>query len=361
MRSYNKLVIEYIEDYSKKRINQTSNSIAHICSMSNISEVDLIRLVDDISTKARIGIHFHPYRLNSQFKSVLELLIESGLYKNQFETKISNGSLTAFKGGKRDQWENVLFNDLFSSNEIAISDRPKYGALDLLGHSDGPSPRFGSCYFLLKPKLTEYATFTYMDSYINPKEKGTIRYFDEILSCLLLECFERDYALGERNIRPHQLIKKISAYLNADFSSLELQVPTRNLNHYIEAQIHTPIVLKNDVDVLVADLAYKNTRYEEILNVLCDKYLIELKWNEGFELEVANVPDHFRGASMPELAQQIAIDNKINAYIIGEAEKSFMKKMADASAEQISSKLQELKYLWHVLVKYGNSLKRRTI
>jgi len=349
------LAIEYIEGYSKKRIDQVLDSIIHVCTMSNISENDINQLINNIKNKARIGIHFHPYRLNSESKNVLELLIESGIYKNQFETKISNGSLTAFEGGKRDLWENVLFNDLFSSNQISISARPKYGSLDLLGHSDGPSPRFGSCYFLLKPELSKYSTFTYLDSYTNPKEKGTINFFDEILSSLLLECFERDYALGEKNVRPHQLLKKIHDTLNSENLSLSFRPPQSNLNHYIEAQIHTQIFLETDVDFLIADPSFKHTEYEKRMHHLCDKYQIELKWNQGFQLDVANVPNHFRGNTMPILAEQIAIDKKINAYVIGQAEMNYTKEIKNHT--QLQSKLQGLKYLWHTVVNYGKSVK----
>lgn len=42
-------------------------------------------------------------------------------------------------------------------------------------HPDGPAPRFGSCYFLLSPKVSSRSTYTYLDSHQDPKEKGLMR------------------------------------------------------------------------------------------------------------------------------------------------------------------------------------------
>ena len=355
MRNYNKLAIDYIKTYAQERQDSAKAFIRHVCTMSDIDDGQLEQLKELIRTKARLGVHFHPYRLNKDLKTVLELLVDDGMYKNQFETQLSNGSLTAYKGGKRDVWENTLFGQIYENHEVPLSDHPKYGALDLLQHSDGPSPRFGSCFLVLKPHLTNYTTFSYLDSYSNPKEKGTIQYFDELLASLLVECFERSYAIGEKKIRPHQLVKKIIDCLNSTDQSYK-RTPKRNLNHYIEAQIHTPIDLKKDVDLLVVDACYKRTEFESLLHQLSEKYAVELKWNLGFELLASEVPPHFRGNKMPELAKKIAEKGKINAYVLGKMEQKYRAERMDENI--LNGKLQYLKYLWHILVQYGKTIEK---
>lgn len=42
-------------------------------------------------------------------KSVAEALFEQGVYKSQFETLLSNGSVSAYPGGERDLWEKRIF------------------------------------------------------------------------------------------------------------------------------------------------------------------------------------------------------------------------------------------------------------
>lgn len=354
MRKSNNLAIASIEQYAKKRVDQANESIQHISNMSNIHSEVINQLKSNIQSNARIGIHFHPYRKSKNGISVIEHLIESGYYKNQFETKISNGSLTAFKGGQRDIWENLLFDKVFEKNNIEISLRPKYGALSLIGHSDGPSPRFGSCYFLSNPRLCKYTTFTYLDSYFNPTEKGTIEIFDDIISSILSESFQRDATLGFKNIRPDKLIQHINKYLSGELD-LKFKTPlSRNLDHYIEAQIHTQISLLKDVEILVADKAYQKTEYEKQFIELCKNYHLKLIWNRGLELKTNNVPDNFRGAEMPIIAKEIAINNKINAYSIAKAENKISATSKDES--EIKKKNQLLKYLWHTLVKYGEPI-----
>lgn len=354
LRRYNKLAIDYIEAYSKKRIEYANDSIEHVIKMSNIKHYELVKLKEVIKKKARIAIHFHPYRIGKDSKTAIESMIEAGQYNNQFETTISNGSLTAFEGGKRDIWENLLFGQIYKESQIPNSLRPKYGSLALMGYSDGPSPRFGSCYFLIKPELSKYATFTYLDSYTNPKEKGTINFFEEILACLLSECFERDYALGKIAIRPDELVRKINQSLDQDYALGSEHPMSKNLDHYIEAQIHTEISLLNDVDYLIVDAAYRYTEYENLFKKVCELNHIELFWNEGRELEVKNIPANFRGSEMPTIAREIAVNNRINAYVLGLAERRYKEEIKDEEIRQ--DKNQQLKYLWHTLIKYGHPI-----
>lgn len=354
MRKYNKLAINYIEEYSKKRIASANSSIEHVIKMSNIKADEIVGLKETIKKKARIAIHFHPYRIGKNSKTAIESMIEVGQYNSQFETEISNGSLTAFKGGERDIWENLLFGQIYKENEIPNPLRPKYGSLRLISHSNGPSPRFGSCYFLMKPELSKYATFTYLDSYMNPKEKGTINFFEEMLACLLSECFERDYVIGENEIRPSGLVKKINQDLNQDYTFISKKRASKNLDHYIEAQIHTEISLKNDIDYLIADSAYRFTEYENLFKKVCELYSIILIWNKVHELEINDIPENFRGSEMPIIAKEIAINNKINAYVLGLAEKRYKEEIEEEAVRQ--DKNQKLKYLWHTLIKYGKPI-----
>jgi hypothetical protein len=131
-------------------------------------------------------LHFHPDRVDNQGRSVAQSLLECGYYRNQFETGVSNGKLSPHQGGPRDQWENQLFGG-YAATGIGSAERPKYGALDLLRHPDGPAPRFGSCYLVLKPAVCGRCTFSYLDSHRNPAERGTLAVFEDIFAALLTE------------------------------------------------------------------------------------------------------------------------------------------------------------------------------
>lgn len=63
------------------------------------------------------------------------------MYRSQFETRISNGGLTACAGGDRDAWEQSLFGGAYQAPGVLPTERPKYGGLNLLNHLNGACPR----------------------------------------------------------------------------------------------------------------------------------------------------------------------------------------------------------------------------
>ncbi|MEE6450870.1 DUF3626 domain-containing protein [Gottfriedia acidiceleris] len=348
------LAIENITKYARNYKFEAQSVINHILKMSNISEHTFKNAVSNLKVNARIGLHFHPDRPDSTMKTVAEALLEQGVYKSQFETGLSNGSVSAYSGGERDLWEMRIFGGAYQLVGTSNYQRPKYGALNLMLHPDGPAPRFGSCYFLLSPYVSNRSTYTYLDSHQDPKEKGTYEEFNIILAALLEESFVRDFAIGERNLTPVKLVNHLLDNLKNPFKYAANKEPNRNLNHYIEAQVHGDISLKEDVEVLVADPSFKNTSVGKILEQICQKYSINLYWHRGFELMVDEVPSDFRGPSMPSLAKRIAQNNYINANIIGTAVMN-LKLNPDTWSDRgnYNEILQELKLLWHVLVRYG--------
>lgn len=197
-----------------------------------------------------------------------------------------------------------------------------------------------------------------MDSHQDPKEKGTYEEFDDILAALMIETFLRDFAIGEKNLTPRKLVNHLLVNLERPFSDPSNKEPNRNLNHYIEAQVHGDISLKEDVEVLVADPSFKGTHIGRILEQICYEYSIDLYWHMGFALLVDEVPMDFRGPSMSSLAKRIARDDFIDVGMIGAAATD-LKRNPDSWNDRGTYKevLQELKLLWHVLVRYGKPLR----
>lgn len=348
------LALDYITNYARNHDHEAKEIIHHILKMSNIPSDVFNMAVLNLKNNARIGIHFHPDRPDSTMKSVAEALLEQGIYKSQFETLISNGSVSALPGGERDLWEKRMFGGAYQTEGTTIHQRPKYGALNVMLHSDGPAPRFGSCYFLLSPKVSSRSTFTFLDSHQEPKEKGTYEEFNMILAALLEESFSREFAIGERDLTPTKLINHLLVNLQNDVTPLVKKEQNRNLNHYIESQVHGDISLKEDVEVLVADPSFRETNIGTIFKELCLTYSIELYWHRGFVLKVDEVPSDFRGPSMPSLAARIAQTNCIHASVIGCAVMDLHRNPQNWKERgSFREVLQELKLLWHVLVRYG--------
>ena len=129
----------------------------------------------------------------------------------------------------------------------------------------------------------------------------------------------------------------------------------RVLDTQIEAQVHGPVDLRQDVRLLVADPAFAGTDTGTTLRAISQRYGFPLRWHHGFRLRVEEVPGDFRGPAMPSLARRIArADGILDAAVIGSAETAF--KPDPEICRDWGSRadvLQHLKQLWHVLVHFG--------
>ncbi|WP_087024248.1 DUF3626 domain-containing protein [Thaumasiovibrio subtropicus] len=348
--------IHYVENYAQSLMQKAQSEVNHILAMSDVSPQALQASLSNIAAHARVCAHFHPDRLtttaDNQTVNVVQSLLQSGRYVSQFESRISNGKLDPSAKGERADWENHLFGDHFT--QASLPERPKYGALNIAQHADGPCPRFGSCFFVFAPDVTQRSTFSFGDSHLAPPIRGTINHFLPLLAAMLNESFERETCLGLSDIRPKSIINDVLTTLG----KCETEVQNAgNLDHYIEAQIHGDLRLADDVTHLVADSSYRGTPIERDLQTLCERYDIVLQWRQGYQLTLSEVPTDFRGPSMPEIAKQIAEFTQqptLNAHALGQYVNHRYQAVGTASAMDIAAALQPYKLLWHVLVRYGS-------
>ncbi|MGY3615772.1 DUF3626 domain-containing protein [Bradyrhizobium sp. USDA 10063] len=367
--------LRHVEAVARRAQGGARARIADVLARSGCHPNQYVQALECIREHARIVLHFHPDRLGSKSMTVAEALLEDGTYRNQFETGISSGSLSAFPGGERDVWEKKLFASAYHAEEVNNSDRPKYGALELVRFPDGPIPRFGSCYFILRRSVAERTSFTFMGSE-DPhatERLGTFNHMDSIMEALFVEIEKggmarppwppyRTPTLGVTELTVHRLLNILLelAHPRKDPAS---EKPGRVLDTGIEAQVHGPIDLRCDLELLVADPSFALTDTGAVLGEIARRYDIPLRWHCGFQLAVLDVPDNFRGEAMPRLARRIAaINGTLDAAVIGCAAASLHRHpevWQDWGNREDT--LQHLKQLWHVLVHYGTAPERRGI
>ncbi|AGZ42535.1 DUF3626 domain-containing protein [Actinoplanes friuliensis] len=269
---------------------------------------------------ARITVSFHPDRRLRDGRTVAEHLATEGVYRSQFETGISNGGLTARPGGDRERWEHRMFAGAYPSSVTA--GRPVYGGLNLAGHPDGASPRFGSCHLVLRPEVAARATFSHGDSVTEPTIVGTSDTFGGIHAALLEQVARTGSALGVAAGSAEEWVAALGESRTA---------AGRTLDDYVEAQIHGGVDLTTDVEAVVADPSFSGTPTAAHL-----ARLAPLSFHPGFELAPAEFPDHLRGPEAPQLARSLGVD-VIDAAVLGRAD----------------TDPQLIKYLWHILVLLG--------
>jgi hypothetical protein len=264
-------------------------AIDHVASLSTGGVID---------QGLRVTLNFHPDRMIKR-KPILRLLAQDRIYRSQFETGASNGGLTAHPGGDRWMWERRIFGGAY--DQADASERPKYGALNFRNRSVGAAPRFGSAHFRLTGEVLARTTFCFPDSVFDPENFGVA----------------------------------------SRMSLIELAVRSDHdlLDDYIEAQVHGPIHLEEDVEALVLDPCYRNSDVEELASSLpCP-----IEWHEGFRLSVVELRRHpeYRSPEYVTLGDKLARDGIIDARIIGDA----------ASAEMHDE--QSLKRVWHYVARFG--------
>ena len=321
----------------------------------------------NIRAHARVAVHFHPDRFGVKPITVAESLLYEGLYQNQFETGLSSGGRSAFPGGDRDRWERDLFGGAYHAPGVVASERPKYGALALVRHPDGPTPRFGSCYFVLRLSISRRCSFTFSGSEqtLAGERLGTVNRMDCVMAALFREVATGEGArvpwppfvaptLGIKNLTIPRLLDILCRELPLPPGDPSAETPGRVLDSCVEAQVHGPINLQHDVERLVIDPAFDGTATGETLNEISRKYAIPIQRHCGFQLPVDAVPDDFRGPAIPRLARRIAANGQVDAAVIGAAEAMLYSKpelWQDWGSHEET--LQHLKQLWHVLVQYG--------
>jgi len=320
---------------------------------------------------ARIVAHFHPDRFGGKPANVVDCLLVEGVYRNQFETGLSSGSPTAFAGGERDEWERTLFGGAYHNEGVPVSERPKYGSLELVRFPDGPAPRFGSCYLVLRGAGLR-TSITFMGSE-HPHAKnrvGTLAEPHAVMAALLAEIENgaiatpdwppfRAPTLGVPDLtvsRFYDLLKLLCEHR----PNPSLGGPGRVLDTGVEAQIHGPVILDRDIETLVADPAFEHTRIGQSLVELADKYGFDFEWHCGFRLRVRDVPDDFRGPAIPKIAERIAgRDGTLDAAVIGRAAACLHHDPQQWSEwGGYFDVLRLFRQLWHVLVHFGNRIER---
>lgn len=247
-----------------------------------------------------ITLNFHPDILIGG-RTMLDLLAESGTYRSQFETGTSNGGLTAIPGGDRWNWESQIFGGAYDKEHP--SHRPKYGALNHRHDPVGGSRRFGSCHFRVAPHVHSRTSYCYPDSHLQP----------------------RDFAVGN----PGQLIPL------AEKNELHLDLW---LDNYIEAHIHGPLSIVEDIDALVLDPCYQGTNIERF----ADRLGCPLEWHKGFKLLQARIVDckTYRGPIAADAVVRILEDKVVTPAILGRARESLLD-------------YQTAKWVWHCIARFG--------
>lgn len=327
--------------------------------------------VDDLCAGLRristITVNFHPDRLAGDGRSVAEALASDGVYRNQFETRISSGGLTAYPGGDRDRWEDAMFGGAYHAPGIDAGERPRYGGLDLFGFANGACPRFGSCHLRLRAAALDRSTFFVGDSVLQPQDGGVIDRLEPVLAGLLDRAARGD-GFG-RTTTVGSLLDHLTA---ADAGAPGEAGMNHALDGYVEAQVHGSITLATDVEAVVIDPSFRGTPDGQRLLDAAQRHRLDVDWHGSLRLAVDEIPidvpadaEEFRWGQFcgdgraANLARRLVRDHAsdgrhLDAAALGRAAVSVVRQPNEWQPwSDAEDPLTRIKDLWHILVVYG--------
>lgn len=301
-----------------------------------------------IARTGRITLNFHPDRVAASGLTVAAGLLADGRYRSQWVTGISNGSRSAMPGGDRQRFERSLFGFAYEAADAGTLELPVYGAFDLLRDPHGGSPRFGSSYVVLRSHVRARTTVCVGDSNAGPRDVGTFDACWSVLAGLAEQATTG--SLLERGLGLDGLFGVLAG-------TVVTERPARCLDGYVEAQVHGGVALAGDVEAIVLDASFAGTDIEHDLRGAGARWGFELRFHAGSELLVADVPVHFRGPSMPEVARCAARDDGVvDAASIGCAAAAVAIEPMRPGGDPPESPAQQLKYLWHTVLAHGHDV-----
>lgn len=300
------------------------------------------RLAGQLLSTSRLTLNFHPDRRDSQGRTVAAGLLADGQYRSQFETGISNGGRFAAPGGPRPQWEHILFDGAYNDEQLV---RPVYGALDMFHDPYGGAPRFGSSCVVLKRHCVDRATFCVGDSHLGPVDVGTAAELTSILAGATEDCSTGDgFGRG----------LSVEAFLDLLETGPVQARSARELDRYIEAQVHGGIDLAHDAASVLLDPSFRGSDVENDTKNAAMRYGFDVGWTEGSEVAPDAIDPTFRGSELRSIARRTArSEGIVDASAIGVplAMLAFTAPTQQGDSEE--SELQRYKKLWHCCLKYG--------
>jgi len=219
--------LNYISQKAKQESQNALNDNGRLMIRAKnlkISKETLVLILNYIRDEVPLIIHIH-------VPETLKLLTTDTHYRNQFETKTSGGILD---NSSRRKWENIIFNNAYANSDSF--DRCKYGCIDMnykKKKNYSAAKQYGDSYLVLKSHVRTRTTCCYGDS------AGHI-------------AFGQKLEIGTLDNFAHILAKFTDDEL-MDIVSIINDLPyVQNHERYFkELQFHGPIVIDNDIEMLV--------------------------------------------------------------------------------------------------------------
>src|SRR5262252_3302611 len=93
-----RVALRHVEAAARRAEFADRARIADLLARAGSDLDDYARALECVRVHARIVLHFHPDRFGLKSTTVAEALLDGGVYRNQFETGLSSGSVVYVHG-----------------------------------------------------------------------------------------------------------------------------------------------------------------------------------------------------------------------------------------------------------------------
>ena len=125
-------------------------------------------------------VNFQPGQSTARARRSIDAFLADDRYVNQFESKISPGSLGPTAGSSRDGWEKTIFRGDYHTHPLIPEERPKYGSLNADESAAGGATQYGNSYLVLKDGVKNRLTLTpYDSSGAKAEQVGTAEHIEQ--------------------------------------------------------------------------------------------------------------------------------------------------------------------------------------
>lgn len=339
--------IRHVFEYSKQSALATATGTKEKLSEDPYYQREHDRIAGIIRGNFPIDVHFHPDRIAKNSNTVIDGLLSTMTYQNQYVSGISNGLLDTSAGSSRERWESRLFGCAYDTQPDSL--RPKYGAVNLFNSFDGACPRFGSCYLRLNSHVHQRCTLSYGDSNSEPEYIGTSNSLNLILTAL-----HKDYFTDDKISGIGISLKSVSRKLQKLQNRKHERIISRILDDILEAHLHGELRIDRDVEFISADSSFAETEIGNNIIKLAANANIILIWRPELRLQICAVPPSFRGKNLLTFMKQSWQDGHVSAYRLGQLAKEVANNPDNWTEWGRQHDVSQLiKQTWHAIAAYG--------
>jgi hypothetical protein len=254
-------VLEWAKANAEVRSNEARPALLARARRHGYGEAEVERVLEFIRDEAPAQIHFPPTKRLPSGATVLDSLLATGEFYNQYQSGVSGGTLDPRRHGRRDEYERKTFGGRYHDGvKFNPAERPRYAVLNAEALKVAGASQYGWAVLELKQAVKARMTLTPTDSGNHtPAQLGTPDHARHVLA--------------HPSLRDDRFLAIFRHVLEGQNAQVE---------KYLEGQVHGSVLLGLDAGRLLEPVSFSDSAQSVV--PLAKRYRIPLRWTDGNRL-----------------------------------------------------------------------------